>query len=151
MADMPSTNDNLLLRTLQDSFTLSSTPFSTVADKLGWSEDEVLTRIQALQEAGFIRKFGAVVAPKKMGFVSLLVAVTIPEPDLDGAVEIINSYQGVTHNYLREGEPNVWFTLIETDKESLEARLTEIETRLGRTLHRLPMSHMFKIGVKLDI
>jgi hypothetical protein len=57
----------------------------------------------------------------------------------------------VTHNYLREGKPNLWFTLTEPDPETLDENLKRIEKEIGFPLLRLPMTKKYKIGVKLDI
>lgn len=143
--------DRELLKALQEDFPLSSTPFREVAEILGWTEEDVLFRIESLIKADIIRKFGAVLAPKKMGYVSLLAAADIPGDNIDEAATVINAYQGVTHNYLREGNPNIWFTMTEPDSRILENNLAEIEEKLGTKLIRMPMTRMFKIGVKIDV
>lgn len=140
-----------LLAALQEDFGLTSEPFEPIAQKLGWSVEEVLTRLESLRESGLIRKFGAVLSPKNLGFVSILAAADIPDDNVDAAAEVINSYRGVTHNYVRDTRPNIWFTLTEVDQETLESNLVEIEKKLDASVIRLPMTHLFKIGVKLDV
>ena len=114
-------------------------------------EEEVITRIKKLQESGFLRKLGAVINPAKIGYVSLLSAINVPEDRIDAVAEIINSYPGVTHNYIREGEPNLWFTLTEPDMDTLNRKLDEIQERTNIQMIRMPMTRKFKIGVKLAI
>ena len=143
--------DRELLKALQEDFPLSPTPFREVAEILGWTEEEILFRIESLIKAGILRKLGAVLAPKKMGYVSLLAAADIPGDKIDEAATVINAYRGVTHNYLREGNPNIWFTMTEPNAQTLENNLAEIEEKLGAKLIRMPVTRMFKIGVKIDV
>ena len=118
---------------------------------MGWDEDEVISRFRDLIDSGHIRKFGAVLAPKNLGYVSLLAAMDVPDDRIDQAAEIINSFSGVTHNYVRDTNPNVWFTMTEADGSTLDANLRRIEELVGSPVIRLPMTRLFKIGVKLDI
>jgi DNA-binding Lrp family transcriptional regulator len=146
-----SQRDNELLKELQDNFQVSPRPYLAVAERLGWTEDQVIKGIQDLLAAGVIRKFGAKLAPRKMGFVSTLAAVEVPDNDVDSVAEIINEYPGVTHNYLREGSLNLWFTLTEPDHKTLSLHLEEIENKTGLSVIRMPATKVFKIGVKFDI
>jgi DNA-binding Lrp family transcriptional regulator len=143
--------DNELLRELQEGLPLISRPFEAVASRLGWSDEEVRTRLDAMVRSGHVRKVGAIINSKGMGAVSTLAAVDVPEERIDDVAGIINSYEGVTHNYLREGHPNLWFTLTELDPEMLRANLTRIEGDIGAKVIRMPATRMFKIGVRLDL
>jgi len=142
--------DKELLRTIQKNFPLTLRPFKEVAERLDITEDEVISRLKTLMDTGFIRKIGAVLSPKKLGYHSILAAVDLPEEDAEKAAFIINKYGSVTHNYFRDGHPNLWFTLIEPDAESLDLHLQEIEDTIGAQIMRMPVTKMFKIGVKLD-
>jgi DNA-binding Lrp family transcriptional regulator len=143
--------DREMVSALQEGFPLVNRPFLELANRLGMTEEEVISRLKGLQDQGKIRKFGAVISPKKMGFVSLLAAIDVPDEKIDTIAKVINSYEGVTHNYVREGKPNIWFTLTEPDQATLDANLAEIENSIGARILRLPMTKLFKIGVKLDI
>jgi DNA-binding Lrp family transcriptional regulator len=144
-------NELRILAAIQEDFPISKRPFLDIADRLNLTEDEVIQGINHLRESGMIRKMGAVINPKKIGYVSLLAAVTVPEDQIESVAKIVNEYPGVTHNYLREGEPNLWFTLTESNSEVLDANLKKIEEQIGIPLLRLPMTKKYKIGVKLDI
>lgn len=143
--------DKQLLRILQKEFPLSQRPFLDVAKKLQWTEDDVISRINNLLELKIIRKLGAIIDPEKIGYVSILVAVDVAEDKVEETGAIINEYPGVTHNYLREGHPNIWFTITESNKESLEKNLAEIGKRTGANIIRMPVTQKFKIGVELAI
>lgn len=143
--------DSALLRTLQEGFPLTDRPFEEIAERMGWTEEEVISGIRILTDSGIIRKLGAVLNPRKMGYVSVLAALDVPEESLDGTASVINEYSSVTHNYQREGSPNLWFTMTEPDQAILEKHLAEIEENIGLPVIRMPVTKMFKIGVKLDI
>jgi DNA-binding Lrp family transcriptional regulator len=151
MQKTPNQNEMRILAAIQEDFPLSKRPFLDIANRLNLSEDEVILSINHLRKSGMIRKMGAVISPKKIGYVSLLAAATVPEDRIDSVADIVNEYPGVTHNYLREGEPNLWFTLTEPDSETLDMNLRRIEEKIGIPLLRLPMTKKYKIGVKLDI
>jgi DNA-binding Lrp family transcriptional regulator len=143
--------DRDLLRVAQDGLPLEPRPYSAIASRLGWSEEEVISRLEALLEAGYVRKVGAVLSSKRMGGVSVLAAADVPDDRVDEVASIINSYSGVTHNYLREGRPNIWFTLTERDPEALDANLSTIESAIDAPVIRMPSTKMYKIGVRLDL
>ncbi len=144
--------DRKLLNMLQYHFPLSATPFADVGEKLGLSETEVIARLKKLKQEGLIRRLGAIFDSRKLGYVSTLVAAKIPEDKIDEAVAIINRLAGVTHNYLRNHDFNVWFTITAHS----EARLTELlETIRQRTgideMVNLPAKKTFKIRVEFKM
>jgi DNA-binding Lrp family transcriptional regulator len=146
-----SQDDISLLRALQEDFKVSKRPFLEIAEALDWTEQEVITRTRKLVDSGMIRKLGAVIAHRKMGYVSMLAAIDVPPEHVEEKAKVINEFNGVTHNYLREGHPNIWFTLTEADEQTLDKHLQDIEKRVGTKINRMPAIKMFKIGVKLDI
>ena len=125
------TIDKKILNIIQKDFPLVKEPFNMVAEKVGVTEDEILERIARMKQEGIIRRIGAVFDSKKMGFVSTLCAARVPEEKLKVFVEVVNSYVGVTHNYRRSHEYNVWFTFIASDEETLKQSLAEIHDRTG--------------------
>jgi DNA-binding Lrp family transcriptional regulator len=143
--------DSELLRALQEGFPLTERPFEDIAERMDSTEKEVISRIEILTDSGIVRKLGAVLNPRKMGYVSVLAAVDVPEERLNETAAVINGYASVTHNYQREGSPNLWFTMTEPDQATLEKHLVEIEVSIGLPVIRMPVTKMFKIGVKLDI
>jgi Transcriptional regulators len=144
--------DKKILNIIQKDFPLVAEPFKAVAEKVGISEDEVLERISRLKQEGIIRRIGAVFDSKKMGFVSTLCAARVPEEKLKDFVEVVNSYAGVTHNYRRNHEYNVWFTFIAPDKETLKKSLAEIRNRAGiEDIISMAASRTFKIDASFEL
>ncbi|HDZ17192.1 hypothetical protein LCGC14_0532750 [marine sediment metagenome] len=150
MSDRLDKTDIVLINLMQNYFPLSKRPFEDIAKKMGIDVSSVISKLEQLSENGLIRKVGAIVAAKKIGFISILAAVSVSDECIEEVAEIINSYSGVTHNYLRDGIPNIWFTLTEPNKEILDAHLSEIETKIQSKIIRLPAQKIYKIGVKFD-
>lgn len=144
--------DKKILNIIQKDFPIVAEPFKAVAEKIGISEDEVLKRIARLKQEGIIRRIGAVFDTRKLGFASTLCAARVPEEKLKSFVEVVNSYVGVTHNYRRTHEYNVWFTFIAPDKKALENSLEEIRERTGITdILSMSATRMFKIDATFEL
>jgi DNA-binding Lrp family transcriptional regulator len=144
--------DKKILNIIQKDFPIVAEPFKMVAEKLGLTEDEVLERIARMKQEGIIRRIGAVFNSKKMGFVSILSAARVPEDKLKDFVEVVNSYVGVTHNYRRNHEYNVWFTFIASDEEMLKKSLAEIRERTGISdIISMSASQTFKIDASFEL
>jgi len=144
--------DKKILNSIQKEFPVAAEPFKVIAERVGITEDEVLERISKLKQEGIIRRIGAVFDSRKMGFVSTLCTARVPEEKLKAFVEAVNSYAGVTHNYRRNHEYNVWFTFIAPDEETLEKFLAEIRDRTGVIdIISMPAVRTFKIDASFEL
>jgi DNA-binding Lrp family transcriptional regulator len=144
--------DKKILNIIQKEFPVVTEPFKVIAERVGITEDEALERISRLKQEGIIRRIGAVFDSRKMGFVSTLCAARVPEEKLKAFVEAVNSYAGVTHNYRRNHEYNVWFTFIAPDEETLEKSLVEICDRTGvGDVISMPAVRTFKIDASFEL
>ena len=144
--------DKQILNVIQKDFPVVEEPFKAVADKVRLSEDEVLKRIKNLKDEGIIRRIGAVFDTKKMGFASTLCAAKVSKENLKKFVAVVNSYAGVTHNYRRSHEYNVWFTFIAPDEETLKKSLGEIRDKTGVTdIISMTATQIFKIDATFEL
>jgi DNA-binding Lrp family transcriptional regulator len=144
--------DRAILNRIQSNFPITSRPFLTIAQELNVEEDEVIRRIKDLKEAGVIRRIGANFVPAKLGYVSTLCAARVPEDRVSKFAETVNRYPGVTHNYRREHEFNVWFTFIAESREHIETYLKEIAAETGvNDILNLPATKVFKIKAQFDV
>ncbi len=144
--------DRRLLDLLQTDFAIVATPFALLAEALEVEEDVVLQRTQALIDDGLIRRFGVSADSRKIGFVSTLVGTRVRTDRLDESIALINSFAEVTHNYEREEELNIWFTVIARDEARKEEILDEIRAFDGvEELLDLPATHVFKINVQFKM
>ena len=134
-------------------FPLVARPFKDIANELGISEEEVLEILQKEKKDGIIRQTSAIFDTKRLGYKSSLVAFKVPEGKIDSAVEIINSHPGISHNYERNHDFNIWFTLgVPPSSEFGLDKTVEIIAKLtgADDYIMLPTLKLFKINVKLN-
>ena len=144
--------DKKILNAIQSDFPLVSRPYLELGQQLGLSEDDVLERVKRLKETGVIRRIGGNFHSSRLDFASTLCAAKVPEEEIDHFVEIVNRYPGVTHNYLRIHEYNIWFTFIAQDMATIEDSLRKISAETGATeIRNLPAVKTFKIKVDFEI
>ncbi len=155
---MPSVNhamddtDRELLNRIQSGFPLCTRPYEAIAKDVNLTEKEVLKRLARLRASGIIRRIGGNFTPYKLGYVSTLCAARVPEDKIELFARIVNRYPGVTHNYLRHHDYNIWFTFISPSKEEIEKNLTQISIETGITdILNLPATKVFKIKAHFDL
>jgi DNA-binding Lrp family transcriptional regulator len=146
--------DKKLLNLLQGSFPLAERPFAEVAQAAGLSETEVLGRTQRLLDERIIREITPIFDTRVLGYSSMLVAAKVDAEHPWRAAKIINSHPGVSHNYLRDHEFNLWFT-IATEPESklgLDGTLEVLQRLTGaQSVRQLPTLRLFKIRMDLEM
>lgn len=143
--------DKQILDIIQSSFPLSSRPYEAVGGQVGLTEAEVLARVRRLKAQGVIRRMGANFGSRQLGWSSTLCGAEVPEDRLELFVAEVNRHAGVTHNYLRAHQFNVWFALIAPSTEAVEATLAEITEKTGVEVMNLPASTLFKIKVDFNM
>lgn len=143
--------DKKLLDIIQTDFPLVPRPYEELGKRLGISEEEALCRVKSMKERKIIRRLGANFQSAKLGFRSTLCGAHVPEEKLDAFIADVNALPGVTHNYLRNHEFNVWFTLIGPSWEDVCATLAGIEERTGVSVMNLPAEKLFKIRVDFQM
>lgn len=144
--------DRMILNEIQSNFPIEARPYQVLGEKLGCSEEEVLQRVQDLKDREVIRRIGANCNSRKLGYTSTLCAAKVPSRLMARFVEVVNSYMGVTHNYRRDHDYNIWFTLIAPSEEKIERILREIIELTGvGEVNSLPAERLFKIQVDFEV
>ncbi len=148
--------DKKILERIQTNLPLCSRPFLSIAEELSLEEDLVIERVKRMIEMGSVRRLAPIINTQAVGRSATLAAMRVPEDRIKDVSEIINGYDGVSHNYLRKGRGkdipyNIWFTMSASNEHKLMDELKEIETRTGLTVRSLPTLRKFKIGVKFKI
>ncbi len=146
--------DRRLLNLMQGSFPLAPKPYAAVAELAEISEEEVLRRVQHLLDERIIRQVTPIFDTRALGYGSMLVAAKVDPEHPWRAAKIINSHPGVSHNYLRNHEFNMWFTLaVEGDsKLGLQGTLDLMQQLTGATsIRQLPTLKLFKIRMELEM
>jgi siroheme decarboxylase len=146
--------DRRLMNLLQSSFPLDPEPFALVAGEAGLEAVEVKRRAQRLLDERIIREITPIFDTRALGYSSMLVAAKVDSDNPHRAAKIINSHPGVSHNYLRTHEFNLWFT-IATPPDSelgLEGTLELLQRLTGaESIRQLPTLKLFKINMNLEM
>jgi DNA-binding Lrp family transcriptional regulator len=137
--------DRVILNLIQEEFPLVPRPFEQIGRTVGIAEGEALERVKRLKEGGLIRRIGPVLERKRLGYVSALCGVHVPGNRIAEVAAEINSQTGVTHNYERDGELNMWFTITKKTSGEIASILSDIEERFSLTIYRFPEKRTFKI------
>ncbi len=144
--------DKAIVNRIQSEFPITSRPYLAVANELDLTEQKVLDRVARLKKAGIIRRIGGNFVPGKLGFVSTLCAARVPADKVEHFAEVVNRYPGVTHNYQRDNEYNVWFTFISPSRDEIEVNLKNIAEETGVSdILNLPATKVYKIKAQFEV
>jgi len=146
--------DRRLLNLMQGSFPLEPRPYARVAELADVTEDEVMGRVQQLLDDRIIRQVTPIFDTRALGYSSMLVAAKVDPENPQRAARVINAHPGVSHNYLRNHEFNLWFTIATepTSALGLEGTLEVLARESGATsIRQLPTLKLFKIRMDLEM
>ena len=146
--------DKRLLNLLQGRFPIATRPYAAVAELAGVPEEEVLGRTARLLDERIIREITPIFDTRVLGYSSMLVAARVDPENPWRAAKVINSHPGVSHNYLRDHDFNIWFT-IATEPGSplgLDGTLEVLQRLTGaESVRQLPTLRLFKIRMDLEM
>ncbi len=144
--------DKEILNEIQWIFPLVPQPYTEMAKKFKLSEEQLMQRLIGLKKTGVIRQLSAIFDTRKLGYKSALIAMSIEPEKLDYVANQVNKHPGVSHNYERNHEYNLWFTLAVPPGSDLKAEVDKFSKLSGiKKTRLLPTIKLFKIGVKLDM
>jgi DNA-binding Lrp family transcriptional regulator len=146
--------DKRLLNLIQSEVPVVARPFAELGRRLDLGEAEVIERLQALKRGGIIRQISAIFDTRSIGYQSSLVAMKCDPAREEEAAAVLNAHPGVSHNYKRNHEFNIWFTLALPPDSGLGLQMTvDLLHRLcgAQSTRLLPTLKLYKIGVQLDI
>src|SRR5437868_11715617 len=139
---------------MQGQFPIAPRPYQHVGAQAGMTEAEVLQRVQTLLDERIIRQVTPIFDTRALGYSSMLVAAKVDADNPWRAANVINAHPGVSHNYLRNHEFNIWFT-IATEPDSplgLEGTLEVLGREAGaESIRQLPTLKLFKIRMDLEM
>ena len=115
--------DRRLLNLMQGSFPLEPRPYRRVAELAGVSEEAVLARVGRLLEERIIRQVTPIFDTRALGYSSMLVAAKVDPEHPHRAAQAMNAHPGVSHNYLRNHDFNLWFTIATEPGSTLSIRI----------------------------
>jgi DNA-binding Lrp family transcriptional regulator len=146
--------DKRLMNLLQSSFPLDPEPFALVAGEADLELEDVLARTQRLLDGRIIREITPIFDTRALGYESMLVAAKVDSENPQRAAQIVNAHPGVSHNYLRTHDFNMWFTIATPPdselglKGTLEALMEETG---AESMRELPTITLFKINMNLEM
>ncbi|MDP3787644.1 MAG: Lrp/AsnC family transcriptional regulator [Candidatus Omnitrophota bacterium] len=144
--------DKRILNRLQKDIPFVKRPWEAVAEELNIKEDLLIKRVGLLKKKGLIRRVSAGFNPRRVGFVSTLIAAKIGPQYLNKAARKINFYPEVTHNYGRDSEYNLWFTLVAKNKKRIAQIVNQIKKDKNiEAILELPAVKLFKIDVNFRV
>ena len=146
--------DKRLLNLMQGSFPIAERPYAHVAAEAGITEQEAIDRVRELIGERIIRQVTPIFDTRALGYSSMLVAAKVDPENPWRAANVINEHPGVSHNYLRNHEFNIWFTIATAPDSPLG--LDQTLDVLGReagaeSIRQLPTLKLFKIRMDLEM
>lgn len=148
-------NDLTLLNALQEDLPFVHNPWEAIGSQIGMTGEEVLTRIRMMEETGILRGISPTLESAKRGAtVSTLVAIRVQEERIPDIAAIVTEYPEVSHNFRREHEYNLWFTLVADSSLRIDEIIAEILSRTGihpDDMLNLKTGRRFKIDVKFPL
>jgi len=142
--------DRAVVNALQGGFPLSADPFAEAGRALGMDGAEVLSRIEAMLDAGVLSRFGPMYNAEKLGGGLTLAAIAVPEADFGRVAGIVNAFPEVAHNYRRDHAFNMWFVIATESKSRIAEVIAEIEATSGLAVVDMPKIEEFFVGLRFE-
>jgi DNA-binding Lrp family transcriptional regulator len=142
--------DRAIINELQGGFPICESPYATVAEQLGSTEGEIITRLQRLLDEKILSRFGPMYHAERLGGGLTLAAMAVPAEQFDTVSEQVNAFPEVAHNYAREHALNMWFVLATETPQRIAEVIDEIETATGFAVINMPKEQEFFIGLRFE-
>ena len=140
-----------LTRAVQAGVPLVPRPFQALGRGLGLDEDTVLGALQRWQDGGLLREISAILNGEAFGWESALISGRVPVDRIEAVAAVVGAHPNVSHNYQRNHEFNLWFTLSVPPRMGLRPTLRLLEEEAEVDLFwPLPRTRTFKISVRMD-
>ncbi len=143
--------DRRIINELQGDFPVCAQPYREVAEQLGSTESELITRIGCMLDDGLLTRFGPMFHAEHMGGALSLCAMRVPPDRFDAVAGTVNALPEVAHNYQRDHEMNMWFVLATETPEALQATVEAIESQTGLKVFNLPKLEEFYVGLHFEV
>ena len=146
--------DKRLMNLLQSNFPLDPEPFALVAGEADLELSDVLGRTQRLLDGRIIREITPIFDTRALGYESMLVAAKVDSENPQRAARMVNAHPGVSHNYLRTHDFNLWFTIATPpdSKMGLKGQIDALMEETGaESMRELPTLVLFKINMNLEM
>jgi DNA-binding Lrp family transcriptional regulator len=143
--------DRRIINTLQGGFPVCEYPYRKLAERLGCTQSELITRIGCMLDDGLLTRFGPMFHAEHMGGALSLCAMSVPDDRFEAVAATVNAFPEVAHNYQREHAMNMWFVLATETPAALQTAIERIEAQTGLQVFNLPKLEEFYVGLHLEV
>ena len=143
--------DRRIINELQGGFPVCEYPFRGMAQRLGSTESDLITRLGCMLEDGLLTRFGPMFHAERLGGALSLCAMRVPPERFEAVAAQVNAFPEVAHNYQRDHAMNMWFVLATESPQALDATLERIESDTGLRVFNLPKLEEFYVGLHFHV
>ena len=143
--------DRRIINELQGGFPVCEQPFLEVAERLGSTESELITRIGCMLDDGLLTRFGPLFHAEHLGGALSLCAMHVPQERFEAVTKTVNGFPEVAHNYRRDHHMNMWFVLATETPAALQSAIARIEQATGLAVLNLPKLEEFYVGLHFEV
>jgi DNA-binding Lrp family transcriptional regulator len=143
--------DRKIINELQAGLPVCEAPYAEAAATLGLDESELIDRLRALLDAGYLSRFGPMYHAERLGGGLTLAALHVPEADFERVTHQVNAFPEVAHNYARDHYLNMWFVLATETPERIDEVLGAIERETGLKVYNMPKRDEFFVGLRFEV
>ncbi|MCL6088095.1 MAG: Lrp/AsnC family transcriptional regulator [Actinobacteria bacterium] len=127
--------DITIIKVLQDDLPLVEKPFKLIADKLGITEKRLLDKIEEYVAMGIIRRFGATLNHKKVGFIAnAMVAWDVDDERIEEAGRLMTQFAEVSHCYQRPRNADWQYNLFTMIHGKTRKQCRQIVEKIARVV-----------------
>jgi len=141
--------ERAIVNRLQGGFPLSERPFAEAASELGIDAATLITKLQAMLEAGTLTRFGPMYDAERLGGAFTLCAMSVPAADFERVAALVNAHPEVAHNYERAHRYNMWFVIAAASRAQIAPLIAAIEAETGYPVLDLPREQEYFIELRL--
>jgi len=141
--------ERAIVNRLQGGFPLSERPFADAARELGIDAATLITKLQAMLEAGTLTRFGPMYDAERLGGAFTLCAMSVPAADFERVAALVNAHPEVAHNYERAHRYNMWFVIAAAARAQIALLIAAIEATTGYPVLDLPREQEYFIELRL--
>jgi len=141
--------ERAIVNRLQGGFPLSERPFAEAARELGIDAATLITKLQAMLEAGTLTRFGPLYDAERLGGAFTLCAMSVPAADFERVAALVNAHPEVAHNYERAHRYNMWFVIAAASRAQIAPLIAAIEAETGYPVLNLPREQEYFIELRL--
>jgi DNA-binding Lrp family transcriptional regulator len=144
-------SDRAILNRLQDGMPVCERPFAAVGEELGLDEEALLSRLRRLLQTGVLTRFGPLYQIERAGGAFILAAMRVEPADVERVAAIVNGFEEVAHNYLRDHRFNFWFVVAAASEAQARAAIARIEADTGHPVYAMPKLTEYFLDLRLPV